>query len=330
MSATEIIIKQCQVTALETKKPLVSIIIPVYNGANYLSAAIDCALSQTYENIEVVVVNDGSSDSGKCREIAGRYGDRIKYYEKKNGGVSTALNLGIEKMRGEYFSWLSHDDLYLNTKIEKQIAVILNEARDSVIVYSDSTTFSDSEIKNGGNISAAPPRGKTFKYFIATSGVIHGCSLLIPREAFNRCGLFDENLRYVQDYEMWFRLANQYYFVHIPEVLVFGRIHNTQTGNLNMLSAKVEVDVVRTKFFESLAPLDFGNISDRFTCAIFLPIIRYAISNEYHLLLGAAICKMPCNKMLVTLYVNVITLALSFYQFNRCFVKKLLTHFKKL
>ncbi len=87
-------------------RPLVSIVIPVHNGSNYLNQAIDSALNQTYQRCEVLVINDGSSDGGKSEQIAKSYGDKVRYYAKENGGVSTALNLGIEKMRGSYFSWL--------------------------------------------------------------------------------------------------------------------------------------------------------------------------------------------------------------------------------
>ena len=87
----------------------VSIIIPVFNGANYLREAIDSALKQTYENIEVLVINDGSDDNGKTEAIARSYGDKLRYFHKENGGVASALNLGIKEMAGEYFSWLSHD-----------------------------------------------------------------------------------------------------------------------------------------------------------------------------------------------------------------------------
>ena len=69
-------------------------------------------------------MNDGSNDNGATEHIAKSYGTKLKYYKKKNGGVATALNLGIEKMTGEYFSWLSHDDLYYSKKIEKQIEFI--------------------------------------------------------------------------------------------------------------------------------------------------------------------------------------------------------------
>ena len=96
----------------QTASPLISIVIPVYNGSNYLREAIDSALRQTYKNIEVLVINDGSNDNGATARIAKSYGKKIRYFEKPNGGVATALNMGIQKMRGEYFSWLSHDDLY--------------------------------------------------------------------------------------------------------------------------------------------------------------------------------------------------------------------------
>ena len=90
----------------------VTILIPVYNGSNYLKEAIESALAQTYKNKEIIVVNDGSTDNGKTKEIALSYKDKIKYYEKENGGAPTALNYGIERMTGDYLSWLSHDDLY--------------------------------------------------------------------------------------------------------------------------------------------------------------------------------------------------------------------------
>src|SRR5574344_1270331 len=102
----------------------VSIVIPVYNGSNYLKQAIDSAINQTYKNIEIIVVNDGSNDDEATEKIALSYGDKIKYYKKVNGGVASALNLALKNMTGKYFSWLSHDDLYYANKIEKQINFI--------------------------------------------------------------------------------------------------------------------------------------------------------------------------------------------------------------
>ena len=106
-------------------KPRVSIIIPVYNGTNYMRDAIDSALNQTYENCEVIVVNDGSNDEGATDAAARSYGDRIRYFKKENGGVATAVNYGIQQMTGEYAAWLSQDDIFTPDKIEKQIHAAL-------------------------------------------------------------------------------------------------------------------------------------------------------------------------------------------------------------
>ena len=106
-------------------KPLVSIVIPVFNGASFLNQAIDSALNQTYQNIEIIVVNDGSEDEGKTEAIAKSYGDKIRYFTKENGGCGTALNLAIREMNGDFFSWLSHDDIY--TKLYHYLHQILNQ-----------------------------------------------------------------------------------------------------------------------------------------------------------------------------------------------------------
>ena len=213
------------------KKPLVSIIIPVYNGSDYLSQAIDSALAQTYENIEIIVVNDGSSDGGKSERIALGYKDRIRYFKKENGGVSTALNLGISHMRGQYFSWLSHDDLYMPEKIESQVGLI--NVRDDSMIYMCGTSFIDADtrpvnrpqrrIKNG---IFAPPAmlNEVFSGFN-----INGCALLINKELFERFGLFDEQLRYMQDLELWYRMMiNGVSFLYDSRPLAVSRIHRKQ------------------------------------------------------------------------------------------------------
>lgn len=211
-------------------QPKVSIIIPVYNGSNYLADAIDAALAQTYKNIEIIVVNDGSCDGGLTAAIAKSYAGRIRYFSKENGGVSSALNLGIKNMSGEYFSWLSHDDLYTPEKILSQIKV-LNTIEDSgkVIIYSNySIYFVDTNEKKDIYIEETP--SEAFRYRVAVGNDLHGCTMIIPKSAFNECGLFDEQLRATQDYDMWFRLGKKYRFIQIPSALVVGRVHSSQVG----------------------------------------------------------------------------------------------------
>ena len=115
--------------------PLVSIAIPVYNGANYMREAIDSVLAQTYPNIEVLVVNDGSRDEGATEEIVLTYGYRIRYFSKPNGGVASALNLALKEAKGDYFCWLSHDDIYLPEKVSKEMEKLLSLPDTNLVLH---------------------------------------------------------------------------------------------------------------------------------------------------------------------------------------------------
>lgn len=225
--------------------PLISIVIPAYNASNYLAEAIDSALAQTYPNVEIIVVNDGSKDDGATREVALSYGDKIRYFEKENGGSSSALNMGIANMKGEWFSWLSHDDLYIPKKLEKQIEYI-NSLNVEISELPRHIFFSASElIDENGKIIRAFDGDKAYKmkekvdslphngYLIAepTGYRFHGCSCLIHREAFADVGVFDEKLRLINDADMWYRFQMSDYKMHyIPEPLVKGRVHSKQVS----------------------------------------------------------------------------------------------------
>jgi glycosyltransferase involved in cell wall biosynthesis len=209
--------------------PKVSIIIPVYNGSNYLKEAIDSALAQTYENIEVIVINDGSTDKGKTEEIALSYGDRIRYFYKENGGVSSALNAGIKMAKGDYISWLSHDDAFLPNKLEVQLQCLRNEPdRDKIILFSDYKIMDDcSNIIGKYHVPLSKPNNMLLD--LLAFWPVHGCTTLIPKKCFDIVGLFDEDNRTTQDYDMWFRLLKyNYCFVHISQSLIRFRMHQQQ------------------------------------------------------------------------------------------------------
>lgn len=222
--------------------PEVSIIIPVYNGSNYLREAIDSALAQSYENIEVIVVNDGSDDNGATESVASSYGKRICYFAKENGGVASALNKGIREMRGKYFSWLSHDDLYLPNKVGVQIERLKSVGPETVL-YSDFDMI-DKDSAFITRIELPHIEPWNFRASLVSDVNIHGCTLLIPRRCFDDVGLFDENLKTTQDYDMWFRMSARYDFVHMPEVLVHSRAHSMQ--------GQVRLDALHKKESESL------------------------------------------------------------------------------
>lgn len=225
--------------------PKISIIIPAYNASNYLAEAIDSALAQTYSNVEIIVINDGSCDDGATEKIAHSYGDKIRYFSKENGGSSSALNMGIAHMTGEWFSWLSHDDLYVPEKLEKQIAYMdslqIEEKNLSKHIFFSAFELIDADGKTIRTCDVNKARKTADKmatfshngYLIAEPTVynFHGCSCLVHRDAFLEIGCFDENLRLLNDLDLWFRLYAADYKVHyIPEVLVKGRIHAKQVS----------------------------------------------------------------------------------------------------
>ena len=221
--------------AREYFHPKVSIIIPVYNGANYLADAIESAFEQTYDNIEVIVVNDGSTDDGATERVAQRFGECIRYISKPNGGVATALNRGIAEMTGDYFSWLSHDDLYEPSKIAVQVDALvgMSDPRQCVL-YSDWVAFTDDPQSTWPGAAVFPHvEPKDFRRFITTQNILHGCTLLIPQRAFEEHGGFNPELRTTQDYDLWFRMASTLRFVHQPVTLVKARSHPEQ-GSLHL------------------------------------------------------------------------------------------------
>ena len=221
-------------------KPLVSIIIPVYNGSNFMREAIDSALAQIYKNIEVIVVNDGSNDNGETEKIALSYGDKIRYFHKENGGVSSALNLGIKNMNGEYFSWLSHDDKYTENKIQNQIDLLNRYGDPNLIAICGNRQIDKNSkyIGKGKRIAGLSNReinsslNVLERLFI--NGTFNGCAFLIPKKVFDVCGLFNEELRYLQDSLMWIKIfLKGYSLVYNSTADSLNRVHDhqlTQTG----------------------------------------------------------------------------------------------------
>ena len=232
--------------------PLVSIVIPVYNGANFLAEAINSALAQTYDNIEIVVVNDGSRDDGATEKVALSYGNQIRYFAKPNGGVSSALNYGIEKMNGDYFSWLSHDDLYEPEKVEKEVKALAGceDKVNTVICCADSLMDVEGNpiyhpaIKLNGLYSGE----EMFNRLLTTHLQINGCTLLIHKDLFQRVGTFS-SFRIIQDVELWMKfMLDGVSFCYSPDELNKMRVHPGQVSSNCSEAYQVE----RKKFNKDL------------------------------------------------------------------------------
>ncbi len=262
--------------------PLVSIIIPVYNGASYVEEAIESALGQTYKNIELIVINDGSVDNSE--EIVKSYGNKLRYFKKENGGVASALNLGIQKMKGSYFSWLSHDDVYSFDKIEKQIEELSKldkDKRDKTILYSNwelidknSKKFDEFRIEKRYD-----PKKLNYPLYPILKCVVHGCTLLIPKKCFDEVGLFDLKLKATQDYEMWFRMFPKYNLKFMPNFFVKFRYHEKQGSN-TIKNAKPEADLLWLNMIKKLTDEEKIKI-DGSLVSFYKRTIRFAHQASY-------------------------------------------------
>lgn len=208
-------------------KPKITVGIPVFNGARYLAEAIESALGQTYDCTEVIVVNDGSTDEGATAAIARGYRDRIHYIEQENRGVGGAMNTVLRHMTGDFFTWLSHDDVWLPHKLEAQLAFYNKIAKKDAILFSDYFLIDEAgKIFHKTNL----PKDKYFErpMLPLLRGGINGCTLFVPTRLMHEFGPFKESLRFVQDYDLWNKILGQYEFFLQPEPLVRYRIHPEQ------------------------------------------------------------------------------------------------------
>ena len=248
--------------------PLVTIIIPVYNGSNFLAEAIDAALAQNYKNIEVLVVNDGSKDEGASEKIALSYGARIRYLRKENGGVSSALNYAFDNMKGEWFSWLSHDDLYYPQKIEKQIQFIneLKKEKPDLNLNKITIRCATESIDKDGRVIKVPSYSNVPVEEEPIDTIIDnvynyrlsGCAFLLPSSCVKDVGGFREDIRTVSDVEYWYRLLfSGYRFYCMPkDRLVKNRSHGKQVGKTKVTLFDKELDDLHMSIADRLADSD--------------------------------------------------------------------------
>lgn len=201
--------------------PAVTIVIPFYN-CPYIQYALDSAVGQAYPNVEIIVVDDGSS---RYTELIQPYLNRVYYLGKANGGTASALNHGIRHASGEYIAWLSSDDLFYPHKLERQVRFMLQH--DLEASY---TAFANI---NASHHITAPFNGLPMASQadlcrqLIYCNPINGCTLVARKEAMLRSGLFNEQLLYTHDYDMWARmLMNRVRFGYLPEVLTQYRVHS--------------------------------------------------------------------------------------------------------
>jgi glycosyltransferase involved in cell wall biosynthesis len=234
---------------------LVSIVIPVYNTEKFIKECIESALNQTYRQIEIIVVDDGSTDNSL--KIIKKFSDQIKVISKSNGGTASALNLGIKEMNGDWFKWLSADDLLYPNAIQD----LIDEAKKlddmtNCILYS--------------NYDIIDYNGKILRQFIESNynsinsfelntilldhHIGNATTSLIHKSAFERFGMFDENVGFAEDYELWLRfcILHKCRLHLVPKILAKYRIHETQLTAKKMDKALENANEIRKHILNQL------------------------------------------------------------------------------
>lgn len=212
-------------------EPLVSIIIPTFNRAELVGQALESALSQSYSNLEVIVVDDGSEDN--TREVVLRSADpRVRYIWQQNGGVSRARNFGIQESKGDYIAFLDSDDLLEPNHIREKI-VRAGSVPGCVLVGGGCRYFGESLSEALPDaLPSYTPSYEDFCVFTAFPGGT--CNIFVARSAIERAGLFDESLSDSEDRDFLRRIAQLGQVCMVPKVLVAIRVHSEVRPNRNI------------------------------------------------------------------------------------------------
>lgn len=211
----------------------VSIVIPCYNSAHFLPDALNSALAQEYTRVQVLVVNDGSTDDFEGAIVPYRADARIKIITQENRGLSAARNRGIQESSGDYIKFLDADDWLTPDAIRKQVAVFETQP-ELGLVYCD-VQHVDAQGKLLDNYSVTNTR-RVLSGDILPSLLVGGYftpnTVLVPRRVLDRVGWFDETLSAREDYDLWMRIACEGYAAqYVPEKLAYYRRHGDNMTN---------------------------------------------------------------------------------------------------
>jgi len=207
----------------------ISVVIPAYNSAATLAAAIDSALSQTRPPDEIIVLDDGSTDNTK--ELVSGYGERIRYFYQPNGGLAAARNRGTELASGDWVAYLDADDMWRPDKLALQERQV--QARpEAALVYTNATVLG---LDGEGEIYADPetiwPELRCRNLFAASSTMAH-------RQKLMELGGFNPKLRVCEDWDMWVRLRRLYPFTAVPEpVTIYRQTQGSLSSNAERMLA---------------------------------------------------------------------------------------------
>ena len=197
----------------------VSVIIPAYNAEAFICESVNSALAQTYRAVEVIVVNDGSTD--RTMDRLREFGARIRVHQQPNMGLPSARNAGVNLATGSWVAFLDADDLWMPEKIERQLA-----CSNSPMRYTDRLNFgARGDLPELQSLVTPMYEGDLFLLLLLRGNFITVSSVLLRRDVFHEMGGFSTDLRSVEDMDLWLRIAERYPISLCPEPLVSYRFH---------------------------------------------------------------------------------------------------------
>jgi glycosyltransferase involved in cell wall biosynthesis len=252
--------------------PKVSVIIPAYNAMTYLPTTLESVLQQTLTDFEVLIINDGSSDS--IVQWASQLADsRVRLISQENRGVSCARNTGITEAKGEYIAFIDADDLWESTKLEKQVHCLETQP-DVGLVYTW-TLLVDEHGQPLNRVYASDVEGDVWQQLVENDMIANGSNIMVRHQCFETVGLFDRNLTAAEDYDMCLRIATSYPFGVVKEPLTLYRQHPNSVSKARQKLVD-DLRVVLEKTFQS-APLELLYLRNRAYASIFLGLAWLAI-----------------------------------------------------
>lgn len=231
----------------------VSVVIPVYNSETYLEECLNSVISQTYQNIEIIVIDDGSTDSSP--DILKKYSDRVNVFSQKNNGLASALNLGISKMKGSWFKWFSPDDVMYPYTIE----TLVDEAKkhpDNTIIYSNWNIIDDTGNTLREFHESDYNKLSEFDYNIRLldGQQINVNTTLIPSSLFDKCSIreLDDPVSIDYDFFLCSALLHDTKFHLISKPLIKYRIHSDQLSHKNILKILDYISEIKNEILQQL------------------------------------------------------------------------------
>lgn len=267
-------------------KPLVTVIVPVYNHERYIGECLDSIAGQNYHNIEVIIINDGSTDSSALvieRWLHHNADISVKYINKKNEGLCNTLNVALSLAQGEYIAFIASDDVWLPTRLERQVA-FLEDNKNIGLVFADAyfiKGYDKTTVKYSHYKPDIPRRylnciqnANIYESLLVSNSIL-SLTVLVRRECVTNVGSFDPTLKY-EDYDMWLRIARRYPVAYIDDPLAYYRIHESNFSNDSIVMLIGAIQSIRKQHRDVSFP--FGRFK---RTILFVGFLFFALKNRF-------------------------------------------------